>query len=92
MRPGYVYILRCADAGYYYGSTNDLVRRLAQHRAGHVHSTKPRLPAELVYFEECQTLDDARQREQSFKNGRTRRKTIDLMIREFPSERLAPFV
>jgi predicted GIY-YIG superfamily endonuclease len=56
-----------------------------------VRSTKPRLPIELVYFEECRTPDQARQREHSLKNGRTRRKTIDLMIRKFPRERLASF-
>ena len=88
---GYVYILLCRDGCYYYGSTNDLIRRLAQHRARHVRSTKPRLPIELVYFEECQTLDQARQKEHLLKNGRTRRKKIDLMIRGFPRDRLAPF-
>ena len=90
--PSYVYILLCRDGGCYYGSTNDLSLRLADHRAGRVASTKPRLPVELVYFEQCQTLAQARQRERSLKNGRTRRKTIDLMIRQFPRERLAPFV
>ena len=89
--PGYVYILRCGDQRYYYGSTNDLIQRLAQHRAGRVRSTKPRLPVELVYFEECRTLDQARRRERSLKNGRTRRKTMELVIRAFPAERLAPF-
>lgn len=88
---GYVYILRCRDHRYYYGSTNDLIRRLAQHRAGRVPSTKSRLPLELVYFEECQTLDQARLRERSLKNGRTRRKKIELLISTFPPERLAPF-
>lgn len=89
---GYMYILRCRDQKYYFGSTNDLIRRLADHRAGRVRSTKPRLPIELVYFEKCKTLDQARQRERSFKNGRTRRKTIDLLIGGFPPDRLAPFV
>jgi len=88
---GYVYILRCSDGRYYYGSTNDLIRRLAEHRAGRVRSTRPRLPMKLVYFQECQTLDQARQREHLLKNGRTRRKAIDLMIQGFPPERLAPF-
>jgi len=88
---GYVYILRCGDGRYYYGSTNDLMRRLDQHRAGQVRSTKPRLPVALVYFEQCRRLVQARQREQALKNGRTRRKTIDLMIRRFPRGQLAPF-
>jgi len=45
----------------------------------------------LVYFEELQTLAQARQRERALKNGRTRRKTIDHLIAAFPPERLAPF-
>ncbi len=89
--PAYVYILRCRDDRYYYGSTSDLAQRLAEHRRGRVRSTKPRLPVELVYFEECQTLDQARQKEHMLKNGRTRRKVIDQMIRSFPPKRLALF-
>ena len=45
----------------------------------------------LVFFEECQALEQARQKEHAFKNGRTRRKTIELLIATFPPERLAPF-
>ena len=89
--PGYAYILRCCDGRHYAGSTNDLIRRLAEHRAGQVRSTKPRLPVELVYFEECQTPEQARQRERTSKNGRMRRKTIDLLVGTFPPEQLAPF-
>ena len=87
----FVYILRCTDGDNYYGSTNDLSRRLAQHRDGYTRSTQPRRPVELVYFEECQTMAQARQKERAFKNGRTRRKKIDLLIRSFPRHRLAPF-
>ena len=85
------YILRCSDGCYYYGSTNDLLQRLGQHRRGRVHSTAWRLPVELMYFEEFETLEQAKRREQSFKNGRTRRKTIENLIRTFPPEKLAPF-
>jgi putative endonuclease len=87
----YAYILRCADDRYYYGSTTNLIQRLARHRSGKVRSTKWRLPLKLVYFEEFPTLDQAMQREYSWKNGRTRRKTLDLLIQGFPPERLAPF-
>ena len=87
----FTYILRCADGRYYYGSTSDLSQRLAEHRAGRVRSTRWRLPVELVYFEQHETLAEARQREHSFKKGRTRRKTIHLLIQGFPKHRLAPF-
>jgi putative endonuclease len=79
------------DGRYYYGSTNDLSRRLKRHREGRVRSTKPRLPVALVYFEELATPAQARQRELSFKNGHTRHKTIEHLIQTFPPEKLAPF-
>jgi putative endonuclease len=75
----------------YYGSTNNLLQRLGRHRGGKVRSTAWRLPVELVYFEEYETLEQARQREYSLKNGRTRRKTIDILIQSFPREKLTPF-
>jgi len=89
--PAYAYILRCSDGCYYYGSTNDLLQRLARHRQGRVHSTAWRLPVQLVYFEEFQTPEQAKRREQSFKSGRTRRKTIEHLIHTFPPHSLAPF-
>jgi len=88
---GYVYILRCTDGRLYYGSTNDLGQRLDAHRGGRVRSTRARRPIELVYFEQHETLALARQKERAFKNGRTRRKTIELLIGRFPPEKLAPF-
>jgi putative endonuclease len=91
MAAAYTYILQCADGRLYYGSTNDLRQRLARHRSGRVHSTKWRLPVRLVYFEKCQTLEQAKQREHAFKNGRTRRKAIDALISRFPASRLALF-
>jgi len=87
----WVYILRCCDNRLYVGSTTDLIRRLADHGRGRVYSTSRRLPVRLVYFEEHATPDQARQRERSLKNGRTRRKAIDLLIANFPSDGLAAF-
>ena len=89
--PAYVYILRCADGRLYFGSTNDLIRRLREHARGRVHTTARRSPVRLVYFERHPTPEQARQREFALKNGRTRRKTIDALIANFPAERLAPF-
>ena len=87
----YAYILLCNDGRRYYGSTNDLLRRLEQHRAGRVRTTRVRRPVQVVYFEEFETAEQARQRERSFKNGRTRSKTIDNLIATFPEEKLVPF-
>jgi len=45
-----VYILSCADDSLYTGMTNDLARRLAEHRAGRgARWTQRRLPVELVF-------------------------------------------
>ena len=44
-----VYVLRCADGSYYTGITNDLIRRLAAHRAGKASKyTRCRRPIELA--------------------------------------------
>jgi putative endonuclease len=88
---GFAYILLCDDGHRYYGSTNNLIERLKRHRGAQVRSTKWRLPIRLVYFEQFETLDQARQRERAFKNGRTRRKTIDQLIANCPQAKLAPF-
>ena len=46
----YVYILRCGDGTLYTGSTDDVERRLAAHRAGKgAKYTRGRGPLELVY-------------------------------------------
>ena len=88
---GFVYILLCGDGKRYFGSTSDLGRRLLDHQGGRVRATKGRLPVRLAYFEELQTLAQARQRERAFKNGRTRRKSLERMLAEFPHQRPAPF-
>jgi putative endonuclease len=87
----FVYILRCADNNLYYGYTGDLARRVQEHRQGEVPSTKPRLPVELVYYEVHAEASEARKRERGLKNGRTRAKTIEWMIKTFPREKLLPF-
>jgi putative endonuclease len=88
----FVYILQCGDGTHYYGSTGDLGRRLSEHREGGAGWTARRQPVRLVYFEECETLAQARRRERMLKNGRTRRKTLDRMIATFPPAKLASFV
>ena len=65
----YVYILECADATLYVGSTNDLQKRLHAHnnlKSG-AHYTKIRRPVILKYKEECKTYTEARAREAEIK-------------------------
>ncbi len=65
----FAYILKSRkDGGFYFGSTSNLSDRVAAHNAGKVRSTKGRRPLVLHYFEECETVGDARRREQFFKS------------------------
>jgi len=59
-----MYILECSDGSYYTGSTWDLERRLWEHQNGlGARHTAKRLPVRLIYFEECDRIDDAYYRE-----------------------------
>lgn len=61
MKEYYVYILRCCDGSYYTGVTNDVDRRVAEHKEG-VSSTcytYKRRPLTLVYHAEFRNVDDA---------------------------------
>jgi len=64
----HVYMLRCADGTLYTGSTDDVARRLAVHNAGRgAKYTRGRLPAVLVYSEDCATKNEALRREAMIK-------------------------
>jgi predicted GIY-YIG superfamily endonuclease len=66
--PWQVYILRCADGTLYTGITNDLARRLRQHRAGRASRyTRSRLPVELVHSEPARHRRAALRREAAIK-------------------------
>ncbi len=64
----YTYVLRSqVDGKFYTGFTNDLKRRLVEHNAGRVASTKNRIPLEVVYYEACRNEKDAIVREKYLK-------------------------
>ena len=64
----YVYILRCADATLYTGSTTDPERRVKTHNSGKgAKYTRSRGPLELVYQEECPDKSAALKRELEIK-------------------------
>ena len=64
----FTYLLRCADGSLYCGWTNDLMKRFAAHNAGTASKyTRARLPVEPVYAEECESKQEAMQREYAIK-------------------------
>ncbi len=64
-----VYILKSKkDGRYYYGSTSDLDKRIKEHNAGKVRSTKNRRPLILHYSEIYETKTEAIRRERFFKS------------------------
>jgi len=66
----YTYVLRSqVDGKFYTGFTNDLKRRLVEHNAGRVASTKNRIPLEVVYYEACRNEKDAIVREKYLKTA-----------------------
>ena len=71
----YVYILRCGDGTLYTGTTDDVDRRLAVHRAGKgAKYTRGRGPLELVYTEELSDKSTALKREYAVKRLRREEK------------------
>ena len=68
----YVYILQNESQDLYFGSTNDLKRRLGEHQQGKSRYTKGK-DWELIYYEAYKAESDARTREQKLKlHGQTK--------------------
>ncbi len=72
MKSYFVYILASQKNGtLYIGVTNDLHRRMYEHRNGLIEGfTKKYGVHKLVYFEETPNIDDAIAREKQLKNWR----------------------
>ena len=64
----WVYIIRCADGSLYTGTTNNLERRIAQHKSGKgARYTRNHIPKKIVYSENCVTRSVACMREAAIK-------------------------
>lgn len=64
----YVYVLQNeTNSNFYTGFTNDLKRRIAEHREGLNKSTANRGKLTLVYYESCINKKDAMHREKYLK-------------------------
>ncbi len=76
----WVYILQCADDSYYTGHTDNLEKRIAEHRAGAITScyTHKRRPLQLVFSQDFPTREEALASEQQIK-GWSRKKKEAMM-------------
>ena len=64
----HTYILRCADGSYYVGHTDDIERRIAEHKQGMITVyTRKRRPVRLVFAEEFPTRYEALSAERQIK-------------------------
>lgn len=79
----YVYVLLSKkDKNFYVGFTDNLRRRITQHKNSEVKSTKSRLPLMLIFYEAYLNKNDALRRERYLKTkkGRT---TLRAMLKEY---------
>ena len=79
MKRYYVYILTSETGTLYIGVTNDLQRRIYEHKYGLIEGfTKRYSVARLVYYEETPEVNEAIAREKEIKKWR-RSKKLDLI-------------
>ena len=68
-----VYILKDKSGKIYKGLTNDITRRLCEHKSGKTITTRKMIGIELIYQEKYDNFEDARKRELYFKSASGRR-------------------
>jgi len=79
----YAYVLESQkDKEKYIGYTNNLKKRIEEHKKGLSFSVKPRLPIKLIYFEGCLNQEDAKRRENYLKTTQGRR-FLGLRLQEY---------
>ncbi|WNO53596.1 GIY-YIG nuclease family protein [Stakelama saccharophila] len=79
----WAYMLHCRGGAFYIGHTDNLDRRIAQHRSGLIPSfTATRLPVELVWSEAFPTREEAKACERRLK-GWSRAKKLALIRGDF---------
>lgn len=85
----YIYVLESnKDQERYIGYTQNLKRRLEEHKKGLSFSTKFRLPIKLIYFEGCLNQKDAKRRENYLKTTQGRR-FLGLRLQEYKRQKKA---
>ncbi|MBI2003548.1 MAG: GIY-YIG nuclease family protein [Parcubacteria group bacterium] len=79
----YTYVLKSIkDSKLYIGYTNNLKKRIEEHKKGLNLSTKFRLPFKLIYYEACLNEQDAKRREHYLKTTQGRR-FLGLRLQEY---------
>jgi len=69
----FVYILKSINTGrFYIGSTNDINRRMKEHKLGKTRSVRSFIPFELVFRQETNTLKGARYLERKLKRYKSK--------------------
>ncbi len=72
-REGYVYLLKSMkDGTLYFGSTNDINRRISEHNDGKSASTRYRTPWQLIAVIRFDHISHARKTEQVLKSYKER--------------------
>lgn len=69
----YTYILKLSDGTHYTGITDNIVRRLKQHRMGESKSTVGKRPVKLIWLNESKDRKEARRIEVKIKSIGARR-------------------
>lgn len=70
MQHYYVYMLKCHDASYYVGHSDDIEKRLYEHQNALIKTcyTATRRPLQLVYVQDCYSRYEALAYERQIKN------------------------
>ena len=90
MRSFYIYIMASRARVLYVGVTNDLVRRVNEHKAGRIPGfTSTYRVTRLVHFEEFTDIRDAIAREKEIKGWKRSRKLTLIQTRNPTWEDLA---
>ena len=78
MKPFFVYMLRCSDASFYVGHTDELEHRVSQHQLGEIDGyTQRRRPVEMVWCQETASSLEALTAEQQIKGwGRAKKEAL----------------
>ena len=71
----FVYILKCADGSFYTGHTDNLEKRIGEHRSGMLDCyTFSRRPIEVVFVQHCSSRYEALAAERKIKNWSRKKK------------------